>query len=225
MKDTFLLDIDDTLLDFCRLEREQLASVLAAFGERADEAIVARFHAINDALWKALERGEVTRERLVVVRFERLKEEFGLHTNAAALAVCFLDAMRDHAYLFEGAAQFLEGLSRLGRLYAVTNGASRVQRSHMKETGIAPFFADVFISEEVGAQKPSEAYVRHVREHIPNFEPSRTLYFGDSLTSDMVCAKRLGVDFVLFRPAGMPAGYEGYFAADHAQMLTLATRL
>ena len=47
MKDTFLLDIDDTLLDFCRLEREQLASVLAAFGERADVAIVARLHAIN----------------------------------------------------------------------------------------------------------------------------------------------------------------------------------
>ncbi len=222
MKDTFLLDIDDTLLDFCRLEREQLAAVLASFGERADAEIAERFHAINDSLWKALERGEITRERLVVVRFERLKEEFGLHTNAAALSVCFLEAMRAHAYLFDGALPFLQALAARGRLFAVTNGASRVQRSHMETTGIMPYFKEVFISEEVGAQKPSEAYVRHVRDHIPAFDPARTLYIGDSLTSDMVCAKLLGVAFILYRPQGRPEGWKGLCAESYPEILTFA---
>ncbi len=225
MKDTFLLDIDDTLLDFQRLEREQLKSVLTSFGERADDAVAARFHAINDALWKALERGEVTRERLVVLRFERLKEEFSLRTRADALAVCFLDAMRRHVYPFQGALDFLRALARRGRLYAVTNGARRVQRAHMQAAGMLPLFSDVFVSEEVGFSKPSWEYVRHVEAHIPALKKEHTMYVGDSLTSDMVCAKRLGVDFVLYCPAGVPQGYDGYAAADYDQVLSLAERL
>lgn len=154
MKDTFLLDIDDTLLDFCRLEREQLLAVLRAFGERADDGIAARFHAINDALWKALERGEITRERLVVQRFETLKEVFGLRTRADALAVCFLDAMRSHAYLFDGAQVFLTELSRRGRLFAVTNGASRVQRRHMEDTGILAYLRTCSFRKRWGIRSP-----------------------------------------------------------------------
>ena len=69
MKNLFLLDVDDTLLDFHRAEREQLLATLHAHGIAADEGTAARFHVINDGLWKALERGETTRERLVVERF------------------------------------------------------------------------------------------------------------------------------------------------------------
>lgn len=225
MKDTFLLDIDDTLLDFGRLEHEQLLSVLRSFGERADATIAARFHAVNDALWKALERGETTRERLVTERFERLKEEFSLHTGAAALSVCFLDAMRAHAYLFDGAAEFLQTLSRRGRLFAVTNGASAVQRRHMTDTGILPYFEAVFISEEVGHNKPSQAYAAYVAAHIPAFCPARTVYIGDSLTSDMVCAKLLQTDFILFRHGGDASGYDGYCARNYKEVLSLLSAM
>ena len=222
MKDTFLLDIDDTLLDFSRAEREQLLAVLSSCGERADGEIAARFHAVNDALWKALERGETTRARLVTERFEILKAECGLRTPAEALSRRFLDAMRAHAYLFDGAKDFLNALVRRGRLYAVTNGASDVQRRHMADTGIFSYFADVFISEEAGCNKPSEAYAAYVAAHIPRFDPVRSLYIGDSLTSDMVCARKLGTDFILFRPAGAPQGYAGKCAANYTELLAFA---
>lgn len=225
MKDTFLLDIDDTLLDFCRLEREQIAALLTRFGERADGEIAARFHAINDGLWKAFERGEVTRERLVVQRFEVLKAEFSLRAEARAMAESFLEGMRSHACLFAGAREFLAELSRRGRLYAVTNGAGDVQRSHMAATGILPFFSALFISEEVGHRKPSAEYAAYVAAHIPGFAPARSLYLGDSLTSDMVCAKLLGTDFVLFCPAGMVHGYGGMAAQTYGEVLALADAL
>ena len=92
----------------------------------------------------------------------------------------------------------------------------------MEDTGILAYFEDVFISEEVGHQKPSPEYVSYVASHIPAFVPARTLYVGDSLTSDMVCAKRLGVDFILFRPDGAPAEWTGLCATDYDQILTLA---
>ena len=58
MKDIFLVDADETLLDFCRAEREALAFTLRMHGVSADERLYSRYHAINDELWKALERGE-----------------------------------------------------------------------------------------------------------------------------------------------------------------------
>ena len=79
MKDIFLLDVDDTLLDFHRAEREQLIATLMQSGIAADEGTAARFHVINDGLWKKLERGELTRERLAVERFEILLAELGVH--------------------------------------------------------------------------------------------------------------------------------------------------
>ena len=51
MKDIFLLDVDDTLLDFHRAEREQVVATLRAHGIAADADTAARFHVINDGLW------------------------------------------------------------------------------------------------------------------------------------------------------------------------------
>ena len=221
MRDIFLLDIDDTLLDFCKAEREQLLAVLRGKDERADGEIAAYFHAVNERLWQALERGETTRARLVTERFGILKEKYALRTPAAELSSCFLEAMRTHACLFEGAENFLRALSRRGKIYAVTNGAGEVQRRHLKDTGIAGYFAGLFISEEAGSQKPSAEYAAYVAAHIPAFDPARAVYVGDSLTSDMVCADRLGVPFILFRPAGTPEGYTGLCAQSYREALRL----
>ena len=66
MKDIYLLDADDTLLDFKRGEREKLCEVLKEYGVEVNEAVVSRFHQINVALWQKLERGEIERQELVV---------------------------------------------------------------------------------------------------------------------------------------------------------------
>ena len=70
MKDIFLLDIDETLFDFPREEREALWRTLKKRGAEPTEEMLARYHAINESYWKKLERGEITRARLVVERFE-----------------------------------------------------------------------------------------------------------------------------------------------------------
>ena len=70
MKDIFLLDIDETLFDFPREEREALWRTLKKRGVEPTEEMLARYHAINESYWKKLERGEIARARLVVERFE-----------------------------------------------------------------------------------------------------------------------------------------------------------
>lgn len=221
MKDIFLVDADDTLLDFRRAEAEQLSHALGEAGIAADERILRRFHAINDALWKRLERGETTRPRLVVERFEILLDEFALSGDPLALSAAYFARMKECAPLIDGATEFLAALKSRGRVFIVTNGSAQVQRSRLARSGIAAEADGVFISEEAGADKPSPLFARYVEARIPRYARERAVWVGDSLTSDMGCANAAGIDFVLFAPQGAPEGYAGRYARSYGELLRL----
>ena len=221
MKDIFLLDLDDTLFDFRRGEREQILASLTHFGVSPSPRMAERFHEINDGLWKQLEQGRVTRERLLTLRFEMLFAEFDLTGDAALLQRHYFEGMSQRAYLLDGAKDFLALLGTRGRRYAVTNGSALVQSRRLAAAGVDKDFDAVFISEAVGYNKPSPAYAGYVKSHIPDFDCSRAVWVGDSLTSDMGCAQAMGVDFILFRLGGRPAGYEGLLAQSYPQALAL----
>ena len=220
MKDIFFLDMDETLLDFSRAERTNFFRALAVCGVSADEGAYARFHEINDGLWKLLEKGGITRAELMVRRFILLFEEMGL-AGAEDVAREYYEGFPEVCYPYEGAVKFLKELSARGRVYIVTNGGARIQRRHIELAGFSPYLAGVFISEEVGADKPSFAYVGYVEAHTAGFARERAVFLGDSLTSDMVCAERMGVDFVLFSPGGMSEGYRGKIARNYEEALSL----
>jgi len=219
MKNIFLLDNDETIMDFKRSERETLKSTLEAFGVPAGESALARFHEINDGLWKQLERGEIERGRLVVVRFERLFAELGVTADATRVSTAYFEGMKHSAYYLDGAEDFLRALAHLGRIYLVTNGAAEIQRSRIALAGMEQYLSGAFISEEVGYDKPSPLFAEHVERSIPEYECSRAVWIGDSLSSDRLCAESKGIDFILFAPHGAPAGYAGKFASSHSEML------
>ena len=221
MKDIFLLDMDETLLDFRRAERANFFHTLSSFSLCADEECYAHFHRINDALWKLLERGGIGREELKVRRFGLLCEECGFEADVPALAQTYWENFPEFCFPFAGAAEFLRTLAARGRAYIVTNGGVRIQRAHIALAGFTPYLSDVFISEEVGADKPSKAFSDYVKSHIPAFSESRAVWLGDSLTSDMACAEAAGIDFILYAARGVPQGYTGKCAQDYGEALRL----
>lgn len=225
MKDIFLLDLDETLLDFRRGEREQLARALKNAGMAAGERELSRFHEINDGLWKKLERGELDRKRLTVLRFEMLFAEFSFAGDAEKTSADYFCGMKEAAYLFEGAKEFLEELCRRGRIFFVTNGALAIQRSRLKKSGLGGYAVKSFISEEVGFNKPSPQFALAVERGIEGYARERAVWLGDSLTSDMACAKSAGIDFILFAPAGAPQGYGGLCARTYPEALELFSSL
>ncbi len=221
MKDIFLLDMDETLLDFSRAERVNFARTMEKQGVKADETIYERYHAINDSLWKMLERGEITRQELMVRRFGLLIEECGLAASAEAAARDYYEGFPEICFPYDGADRFLKTLSEKGRVYIATNGGAVIQRRHIALADFAPYLSGVFISEEVGADKPSHAYAGYVAAHIGGFDKNRAVFLGDSLTSDRICAERMGVDFVLYAPRGGPERYCGACAHSYAEFLSM----
>lgn len=225
MKDIFLLDMDDTLFDFERAERENFRGTLASFGLPCGDGVYARFHAINEGLWRLLERGGISREELKVRRFRDLFEEFRIDADASAVADAYWRNFPSVCFPFAGAGAFLEALAARGKIYIVSNGGAAIQERHLQDAGFLPYITASFISETIGAEKPSKAFSDYVISHIEGFDRSRAVWIGDSLTSDMVCAKNAGIDFILFLPRGESGDFAGHTARNYPEALSVIRSL
>ena len=219
MKDIFLLDLDETLLDFPRTERKNLHRTLLKFGMQADERQLLRFHEINDSLWKKLERGEITRARLLLKRFELFFEEYGFQADIETVAKAYFAGFQEICFPYDGALEFVKTLSALGRVFIVTNGSALIQKRHITDAGFLPYIKGAFISEEIGFNKPSMEYADYVEAHIEGYQRGHAVWIGDSLTSDGKCAQNRGIDFILYEPKGAPEGYAGLTAVGYQEVL------
>ena len=202
--DTFLLDLDHTLLDFARAERDAVIRTLSAFGIGCGEEVVALYSAINDRFWKKLERGEIDRKTLQWKRFEELCSTQGYDCDPRAVSARYMEELQGCGYLLPGAEELCRTLRESGRIYFVTNGTKSVQVARLARSGLGKYADAVFISEEIGAEKPTRAYFDAVFAAIPDFCPQRTILIGDSLTSDMQGACNAGVDGCWYNPTGRP---------------------
>jgi len=225
VKNLFLIDLDETVLDFRRTEREAIIGLLSDYGIEATSELQARYHVINDSFWKRLERGEITRSQLAVGRFEQFARENGFDFSPEEASERFYRYVARGGFWLDGAEAFVRELKRRGRIFLVTNGATFTQTNRIAVSGIDRYAEGTFISEQIGLYKPSEAYARYVEEHIPDYERVHAVWIGDSLTSDAPCARSRGIDFILYRPKGGADGYEGIVAQSYKEILSILDRM
>ncbi len=199
-----LLDADNTLFDFDRAEETAFYAVFSALGIPVTPAVYKRYHEINDDLWRKLERKEVTRERLKDLRYELLLDEMGISNTdlAKKISRSYFSMIGQQRFLLPGALDVCRNLSEAYPMYIITNGSYKPQRSRFIGSGLEPYFRDVFISEKIGAEKPSSAFFNHVMQSVGDADTSRYLVVGDSLTSDMDGAILAGMDAVWLDRSG-----------------------
>ena len=185
MIEFLFLDMDDTILDFKLAEHNALRSTLRQFGIEPTDPVCSRYSQINQWHWEALERGELTRPQVMVGRFETLFRELGVEGDAAACSQCYMDNLANgHDYL-PGALETVERLSGKYKLYLATNGTKTVQTKRIQQAGLEKYFRNIFISQDIGVEKPSAAYFQGCFAQIPSFDPKKAMIVGDSLTSDI----------------------------------------
>lgn len=210
---TILFDADNTLLDFDRSEHEGILDAIRAMGITPTEDMVGVYSAINDAMWKKLERGEISKAELRTARFTEFCAHYGIDADPERFADTYVHFLAQKSYLMEGALEVCLALAPTCRLYIITNGIAYVQEKRFDPSPLRPLFSDVFISEEIGAEKPSMRFFDTVAARIPDFSPADTLVVGDSLTSDIQGGINAGLDTCWFNrkggkaPANMPITY------------------
>lgn len=203
--DTLLLDADDTLLDFRKTEKAALENTFDEYGLKLTDEIRNIYKTINHELWSAFERGEITKETITSTRFQRVFDTVGYHVDGRTFHLDYQQALGRGCYLIDGARELCEELAKNYRLYCVTNGVAATQYSRLSGSGLDNFFSDIFVSEEIGHQKPSTHYFSAVFKSIPEFKASHALIIGDSLTSDIQGGKNTGIDTCWYNPSGKPA--------------------
>ena len=203
---TILWDVDGTLLDFFAAERAAIRACFARFslGECTD-ALIARYSAVNGRWWRRLERGESTKAEILVGRFEEFFSSEGIFCpDIPAFNREYQLRLGDTIVFRDDAGALVASLRGRVRQYAVTNGTLAAQSRKLERSGLDRLLDGVFISELVGAEKPSPAFFRRVLSDIAPADPRETLIVGDSLTSDMRGGNNAGILCCWYDPENRP---------------------
>ena len=197
---TVLFDADQTLLDFHRSESEAIRETMSLYGVDPSDENVKLYSNINLSLWKALERGEIEKSVLVYRRFEMLLEALGVEGDAKQMSNTYVESLSKKGYFLDGAREMCEYLHGKVKMYIVTNGLEIVQRNRYAICGMEQFFDGVFISGEIGYEKPSINFFEYAAAHIDGFDKEKAIIVGDSLSSDIKGGINFGIDTCWYAP-------------------------
>ena len=204
MMEYLFLDLDDTILDFHKAERIALSKTLRDFGLEPTEAVLSRYHEINIWHWQQLEKGLMTRDQVLEGRFRTLFSELGHPVDAVAVTRAYERNLGIGHYFLPGAEDAVKALFQKYRLFLASNGTASVQHSRLTSAGLYPYFEKVFVSQEIGHNKPSKEYFDACFARIPGFDAEKAIMVGDSLTSDILGGIQAGMKTCWINPEHKP---------------------
>lgn len=220
MYTTVLFDADETLLDFRRSEHSALIETFRQNGLRDDEEFLRSYSEINDALWEKFNKGEIAKNEITDKRFVLFFEKHKIPLDGKEFNGKYLDNLSKYGYVLDGAKELCRKLYESGlKLYIITNGIGFVQKKRFAESGLAPFFDGVFISEEISAAKPSKAYFDYVYANIVEKDKSKIIVVGDSLSADINGGREYGFVTCWYNAKKLPdTGKAHFVATDFLQL-------
>ena len=197
-----LWDIDGTVLNFKEAEKAAIKGLFKEFliGTCTDE-MIERYSLINDKYWKKLERGELTKSEVLTLRFVEFFEKEGIAFDKVdEFNSTYQIRLGDTICFNDNAYELIESLKGKVLQYAVTNGTQRAQKRKLERSKLDTLFDGVFISDEMGVEKPNKEFFDIVFSKIPSVEKDEAIIIGDSLTSDIKGANNAGIKSVWYNP-------------------------
>lgn len=197
-----LWDIDGTLLNFLKAEHAAIKKCFEIFhlGECTDE-MIARYSLINKKYWERLERGEISKREVLEGRFE---EFFAKEKISTKYVVDFNKEYQvrlgDTIFFNDGGYELVKSLKGRVKQYAVTNGTKVAQDRKLDKSGLRELLDGVFISEDIGSEKPNVEFFNYVWKQIGKYARDEVMIVGDSLTSDIQGGNNAGIVCCWYNP-------------------------
>lgn len=199
-------DLDRTLYDFDHNNRETIFELYQNF-ELQSKGIsnFNEFHktykVINLGLWERYKKQEITKDYLNVTRFSETLKAFGInHGLAETLASEYIRISPLQTHLLPGTIEILEYLKPRYPLHIITNGFDEIQFVKIERCGLSPYFQQIIVSEDAGAQKPDRRIFDYAFVKT-GAQAAQSVYIGDDPQSDIYGAKMVGMDQIwLARP-------------------------
>lgn len=199
------LDVDNTLLDF---DKCGAAAMRQGFEELGlpfeDRMYFDTFTNINEPMWKKIERGELTREELFAIRWNLVFDKLGIKSDGPAFEKRFHDILLSAAVPVDGAVELAAYLHEKYTVCVASNAFYDQQVKRLTLAGIAPYIDHYFISERLGADKPSKAFFDAALASLPDIRADECVMIGDSLTADIAGGVNAGVPTIWFNRLNVP---------------------
>lgn len=202
---TILWDVDATLLNFELAEKAAMEKCFSMFemGECTQE-MLSRYSRINRSYWQRLERGELTKPEVLVGRFEEFFGKEGIPVEkAAAFNEEYQVRLGDTVFFHDNAYELIKELQGKVKQAIVTNGTVVAQERKLEKSGLNKLITDIFISDRIGAEKPSPNFFKKVWEELGTYKKEEVMIVGDSLTSDMQGGNNAGIRCCWYNPKGL----------------------
>lgn len=179
-------DLDDTLIDragaFARYVEHLFVRFPHAFPEPRRAEARAELHALD-------RRGASDRSAFC----RRVTETFpGLGMEPARLWEDMSGLLPAYVRGDDAVQALVRGLTQRQPVAVVSNGSGRVQRAKLHHSGLMHVLPEVFLSGEVGADKPDPRIFQAALAHVDR-APEDVLHVGDDPERDIAAAARLGL--------------------------------
>lgn len=199
-----LIDLDDTLWDFRLNSKIAMQEIYNDYQLNQYYDSFESFYDVyttkNHQLWEQYAKSEITKDFLSLERFLYPLRIVGNENVefAKKLGEDFLYRTTMQTNLVDGAIETLEYLKAKDHtLSIISNGFVEVQYTKLRRSGLLPYFTNVFLSEEVGYQKPDIRFFQIVLEKL-QAQPTDCLVIGDNLQTDIQGAKNANINAIFF---------------------------
>ncbi len=196
IKNVFI-DIDNTLLDFDKCAEDSMKKTCKKYKIEYEKEFFEVFTVVNDSLWLKIEKGELTKFELHRIRFNMIFERIGISFDGETFEKTFREFLRKSFEKVDGAEELLKYLSTKYSVFAVSNASHKEQLQRLELAGLSKYVKDCFVSEAIGAEKPSAKFFDFCFEKS-KVKKEQTIMIGDSLTADIVGGKDYGLKTIWF---------------------------
>ncbi len=191
-----VFDVDDTLYDLMKPFIKTHDKFFAGQTEIDPKELFVKSRIASNIVLDLEKDGKILPEDAYFRRMQLTYEHTGISVSRE------LSDRFDREYRYQQAHielfDFIPGIlddcaGQQVRLAVLTNGRGSVQRQKIHALGLERWIdeADIFVSGEIGYQKPDRKAFRFVERQL-GIHPEDTWYVGDTYQSDMIGAKEAG---------------------------------
>lgn len=208
------IDLDDTLWDTYHNNKESLKEIYIDYHFDRYYASFEAFFSIymphNMELWEKYRNNQINRQTLIIDRFLYMLRPMGVEDTSYVLKLNndFLQRTTTKTKLIPEAIDLLEYLRPSYRMYILSNGFREVQDKKLKNSGLAPYFDKMILSEDACIQKPHKGIFDFALKNT-NSRRNESLMIGDCWEADILGAYQSKIDQIWFNPEELPV--KGFF--------------
>ena len=204
-----LLDLDGTLLDFKASEKKAFINTIYKFKDIIpSDDICLKFSQINEELFNEFAKGNLKRIEFQRLRFKKMTELLNTDIDEVKFNEFYVKNLEVQAELYNDAIILLDYLKNKYKLYVASNGMYKVQINRLKIAKIFDYFTDIFISEDIGYNKPDANFFKAIISKIGDNNLDEYIIIGDRIDADIKGGISFGINAILVNRDNIKTKYK-----------------